>query len=413
MTAVYAVTRPLGRFRADHPLLFALIVALGVLALGLALSPAGALPVLLGYMMPFNPAAPVNDIDHLIPLTQVIGTDTVTYAAAADPAPSKPRSSWVLPKVGLASRVSLDIDVVLDYTAGGGAGAVAADGRGPFNLVKNLKLTVNGKLAWYNVSGFGTYLLNAVEDATSFPQDAPGTVYTTAPTDVASTIFNYPVNADATGHFHLEIPIIVSPDNPLAMLLLNTDKTTVVLEVEWATGASYAAWTAGATGALTVNTEATLEYFDVPEPAVFDRFIRPMLGFAHWFNETEQAITAKGAGANKVELDNHDTYLGIFHQVILNSVLNTDHIDDVKLMLNTNQVRYSHSAARQLNIQRSWWGKDLPMYAWDFFQAGVLPHALDAERYTTIESFLDVSAGATIGASAKILTIEEKLVTLG
>lgn len=405
-------TRPLAQLRAGHPVLFALIVALGIIALGLALSPAGALPFLLAYVMPFNPASPVSDMDRLIPLTQVIGTDSLTYAAAADPAPSKPRSSWEVPKAGLASRIFVDIDVVLDYTAGGGAGAVAADGRGPFNLVKNLKLTVNGKLAWYNVSGFGTYLINAVEDSTSFPQDAPGTVYTTAPTDVASTIFNYPVNADATGHFTLEIPVIVSPDNPLAMLLLNADRTNVVLEIEWATGAKYAAWTGGATGAMTVNVEATLEYFDTPEPAVFDRFIRPMLGFAHWFNETEQAIVNKGAGANKVSIDNHDTYLGIFHQVILNSVLNTDHIDDVKLVLNTNQVRYSHSAKRQLDYQRDWWGKDLPFYGWDFFQDGILPHALNAESYTTIESFLDVAAAATVVAGDKIITIEEKLVAL-
>jgi hypothetical protein len=361
---------------------------------------------------PYNPLKPGDISDYLKPLTQQVGTDTVSYDTGTDDNPSKPRSSFQLPKVGLASRLMIDVTVDGDYTAGGGSGDVAADGRGPQNLISQLKLSVNGKLAWYNVSGFGTMILNATEDATSFPQDAPGTAYTTAPTDVASDIFAYTVGADGLSKFSLEIPIIVAPDNPLAMLLLNNDNTTVQLDIEWNTFGAFSDLAGGASETADVTVAVTLEYFDAVPIDIFNTFVRPMLNVGHWFSEVEQTVTAKGYGANKVVMDNHDTYLGIFHTLILDGVVDTDDVDSVRLVLNTNQTRFNNSRTRQLKQQRDTWGKDLPIFAWDMFAAGGLPSALNADAYTAVESFIDINTGATLGTDARILTIAEKLVAL-
>jgi hypothetical protein len=362
--------------------------------------------------MQWDPIEPETTIDdYLKVLTQFMGQDTATFASVTA-APSKPRMTFTCPPIGLASRILLDCDVAFDLTAGGGSGAAAADGRGPFQLISNIAVRVNGKIGWYNVSGYGTYLLDAIETRHSFPQDAPGTVYTTAPADVASRIFDYPVAADGTAHFGLDVPIVVTPDNPLAMLLLNNDQTTVTVELTLNTLDAYVLVAGGATATATLTVTATLEYFDIPPEDVFQSLFVPMLAVGHWFNETEKSIVAQGVGANVFEADTHDTYLGIYHTVILNGKVDTDHVDDVRLKLNTNQTRHELPAERQLRRQRLQWGKDLPMYAWDLFAEGNLRDALDGDKYTKIQSFLDIS-GATLGTNPRIITITEKLINLG
>lgn len=366
------------------------------------------------YPDPLNPAVDVND--YLRAQTQRIGSDTVTWASGAASAPSKARSRFVLPKVGLASRLFIEIDggsaTAYDLTIGAGAAAVAARGDGPFGIIDGITIRVNGGSGWYDVSGFGTYLVNAVDDDAAFPQDAPGTVYTTAPTDVASRMFDYPAAADGRPRFGLEVPFCLGPSNPLGMILLQNDQTTVELEIRWNSLDRYAALTAGAVATLTLTADVVLEYFDIPPRDAFLAYFLPLLRWAHWWREERQDVTAVGRDANIVTLDNHDTYLRVIHSAVLNSVLNTDAIEAVRFVLNRQTYLYDHGATHQLRRQRRAVGKDLPAYVWDFFATGTLRDVIHADAYTDIRSVLDVAAGTTIG-TAFILTATEKLVDLG
>lgn len=361
-------------------------------------------------MDPIEPQIDINDYIRL--QTQRIGSDTVTHASGTASVPSKPRSTFVLPKVGIASRILLDFVATYDYTAGGGSGAVAADGRGPFQLVDRIQLSVNGSAVWYNVSGFGTYILNAMEQPQAFPVDAPGTAYTTAPTDVYSTLFNYPVNADGDIVFGLEVPLILRPDNPLGMLLLQNDQTTVQLDIVWGNLNAVVALAGGASATLSTTVTAILEYFDIPERSAFMSFFVPMLRWGHWYNEEQQSIVAQGRDANVYQADNHDTYLKIIHALILNAVLDTDHVTDVRLVLNRNAFLFDHTNRAHLRQQRYKIGKDLPVFAWNLFASGNLRDALHADMYTDIRSVIDIS-GATLGTNPRIITTTEKLVDLG
>lgn len=364
-----------------------------------------------GFADPINPAVDVND--YLRTQTIRVGSATVTWASGAASTPSVARSRFVLPKVGLLSRLYIDIDgaaaAAFDLTIGAGASAVAADGRGPFQIVDGVTVRVNGGSGWYDVSGFGTYIVNAIESADAFPVLAPGQQYTTAPTDVDTTMYNYPV-VDGRPRFGIEVPFCLGPSNPLGMLLLQNDLTTVELEIRWGNLDAYAALTAGAVATLTLTATVIAEVFDIPPAEAFAAFFRPMLRWGHWWREERQDVTAAGRGANIVSLDNHDTYLRVFHTLIRNSLLNTDNITDVRVVLNRNHTLFDHDDATHLRRQRKNVGKDVPVILHDFFSTGTLRDVIHADAYTDIRSELDLD---TVAGTSWLLTATEKLVDLG
>lgn len=367
------------------------------------------------YPDPINPAIDVRDFLRL--QSMEVGSDTVTWASGTASAPSKRVSRIRLPQIGLLSRIYIDIDggsaTAYDFTAGGGSGAVAARGDGPYGIVANLALRINGGAGFYNVSGFGSYLLTAAEEASSYPRTgAPGVVYTTAPTDVENALFTYAPSADERPQFGLEIPLSLTPGNPLGMILAGNDQTTIDLEIEWGLLSAYAVLTGGATATLTLTATVFVEYFDVPNRSAFDGYVRPMLQWAHWNNEEQQTITAQGAGVNYVTLDNHDNILQIMHTVEANSVLNTDNVDRLRFILNRAHVLHDQNKRTFLRGQRRAVGKDLPAFIWTFFETGSLRDAIRADAYTDIRSQIDIS-GATISGTSRILTATKKLIDLG
>lgn len=367
------------------------------------------------YADPINPE--VNVADFLRLQTLEAGSDTVTWASGTASAPSKRLSRIRLPQIGLLSRCYIDIDggsaTAYDFTAGGGTGAAAARGDGPYGIVSNIALKINGGAGFYNMSGFGSYLLQAVDDPHSFPRTGqPGTAYNTAPTAVADAIFKYDATADHRPQFGLEIPLSLTPGNPLGMILAGNDQTTIDLEIEWGTLDKYAVLAGGGTATLTLTATVFIEYFDVPNRAAFDGYVRPMLQWAHWNNEEQQVIAAQGAGVNYVTLDNHDNVLQVMHTVDLNSVIDTDHVDRLYFKLNRANTLYDLNKRTFLRRQRRAINKDLPAFIWPFWDSRTLRDAIRADAYTDIRCFLDIS-GATIAGTSRILTATKKLIDLG
>lgn len=363
------------------------------------------------YADPIQPQVDVND--YLRTQTLRIGSATVTWASGSASSPSVPRSRFTLPKVGLLSRLYLDIDggsaTAFDLTVGAGASAVAADGRGPYQIVDGITVKVNGGSGWFDMSGFGTYIVNAIEDADAFPQTPPGKAYGTAPTAMVGTLFDYPV-VDGQPRMGLEIPFCLGPSNPLGMILLQNDLTTVEVEVRWGTLDAYAALTGGAVATLTLTATLVAEVFDIPPADAFGQFFRPMLRWAHWWREERQDVTSAGRDANVVSLDNHDTYLRVFHTLIRNGVLTTDNVTDLRFILNRNHTLFDHDDATHFRRQRKDVSKDVPVVLWDFFATGTLRDVIHADAYTDIRSVVDIDTNA---GTSFLLTASEKLVDLG
>lgn len=371
---------------------------------------------MMNYPDPLNPQVDAND--YLRAQTTRVGTDTVTWASGTASAPSKPRSRFQLPKVGLLARLFVDLDggsaTGYDLTIGAGAAAAAADGMGPWGIIEGFALKINGGSGWFDVSGFGTFLLNNAEDPNAYTgATAPGDAVTTAPTDVASLVHNYPTADDGRPRFGFVIPVALDASQPLGMVLLQNDQTTVELEIRWATLDKYAALTGGASATLSLTATVVAEYYDVPPLAAFDTYIRPLLRWANWHVEERQDIASTGRDANVVVLDNHDTYLRVIHHAIINGALNTDAIEALRFVLNRQTTLYDHPAVVHLRDQRNKIAKDLPAFMWNFFATGTLRDVLHADSFTDIRSALDVTAGTELGSTAFLRTTAQKLVDLG
>lgn len=369
---------------------------------------------MLNYPDPIEPQLTVADFLHL--QTMEIDARSATWAAGGtDTAASQRQLRWQLPKVGLLSRIWIDVDggsaTGYDFTAGGGTGAVAADGMGPFNLVEAIELKVNGSVALFNVSGFGAYLLEAAEAPEALPSvSSVGTVYTTAPTDVESTVFAYDPTQDHRPRWGISIPLSLTPGQPLGMILAGNDQTSLELVLTLASLSKFAALAGGGTAGLSLTFTPTLELFAVPEPVAFAQFVRPLLDWAHVCRETQQDITS--LGDQRITLDNHDNILQVIHTVKLNGVLSTDYLTQGQFVLNMTDKRYQHGAATQWRRQRRDFQKDIPAWVWSFFRTNTMRDAIRADSYTDIRSILTVSSGATLGTAPFVRTAERRLVQL-
>ncbi|MCC7134051.1 MAG: hypothetical protein IT352_15445 [Gemmatimonadales bacterium] len=369
---------------------------------------------MLNYPDPIEPQLTVADFLHL--QTMEIDGKAVTWAAGGtDTAAGQRQLRWQLPKVGLLSRIWIDVDGLTatgyDFTAGGGTGAVAADGMGPFGLVENIELRVNGSVALFNVSGFGAYLLEAAEAPEALPGvSSVGTIYTTAPTDIESTIFSYDPTQDHRPRWGISVPLSLAPGQPLGMVLAGNDQTSLELVLTLASLSKFAALAGGGTAGLGLTFTPTLELFAVPEPVAFAQFVRPLLDWAHVCRETQQDIVA--TGDQRVTLDNHDNILQVLHTVKLNGALNVDSLTAGQFVLNMTDKRYEHGVATQLRRQRRAFQKDIPAWVWSFFTTGTLRDAIRADSYTDIRSILTVASGATLGTAPFIRTAERRLVQL-
>lgn len=364
------------------------------------------------YPDPLNPQEDAND--YLRGQTTRVGQDTVTWASGTASSPSKSRSRFQLPKVGLLARLFVDIDggsaTAYDFTAGGGTGAVAADGMGPWGIVEGFALKINGGSGWFDVSGFGTFLLNNAENPNAY---TGGSVPGTAWSAVAGVVYAYDPTADSRPRFGFTIPVALDASQPLGMVLLQNDQTTVELEIRWATLDKFAALAGGASATLSLTATIVAEYYDVPPLAAFDAYIRPLLRWANWHIEERQDVSSTGRDANIVTLDNHDTYLRVIQHAVLNGALNTAALEAVRLVLNRQTTLYDHSVPVHFRQQRDKIAKDLPAIVWDFFATGTLRDVLHADSFTDIRTAIDVASGTTLGSTAFIRTMAQKLVDLG
>lgn len=368
---------------------------------------------MLNYPDPIEPQLTVADFLHV--QTLEIEGKAASWAAATDSAASPRQLRWQLPKVGLLSRVWIDVDGLTttgyDFTAGGGSGAVAADAMGPFGLVENIELRVNGSVALFSVSGFGAYLLEAAEAPEALPGvSSVGTIYSTAPTDIESTIYNYDPTQDHRPRWGISIPLSLTPGQPLGMVLAGNDQTSLELVVTLASLAKFAALSGGASAALGLTFTPTLELFAVPDPVAFAQYVRPLLDWAHVCRESQQDIVA--TGDQSITLDNHDNILQVIHTVKLNGVVSTDYVTRGQFVLNRTDKRYDHALATQLRRQRRDFQKDIPAWVWSFFGTGTLRDAIRADSYTDIRSLLTISSSATLGTAPYIRTAERRLVQL-
>lgn len=318
-----------------------------------------------------------------------------------------------LPKVGLLSKLILHVTATDTLTAG--TGSITASARGPWNLIKRIRLIANSGASIFDVSGYGCYLIN---NLTRYGHSPGSTIFDRS---IGTNVYNFPTST-GTLKFGLEIPIGINDRDAIGYLLLQNNATQLVLEVEFnAAGGSSAidnmhVLTGNATAALSSSTVGvTMEYFNVPR----EQKDYPALNVVHQWLEQQDSIVSTGTYTKTLLRGN--TYMRLLHYVTLNGTLNTADVDKLRIIYNQNEVPYTISQLPQLLLQRSRYGMDLPAgtFVHDWYYSNGLVSLGDSRDFinsaavTEFQSEITIGSGATLGSGTNFLnTLTEQLIRI-
>lgn len=319
-----------------------------------------------------------------------------------------------LPKVGLLSKLYLTLQCTVDNTAGTGHATISE--RAPWNWIKRIKLLANAGASIYDVSGYGTYLINNIIRRATAPNSS---VFDRS---LATATYSIPTtDADGTILLNLEIPIAVNDRDPIGLVLLQNNATELVLEIEFNTlgGANAVVapyvLTGTATSVLSAGTAGVvMEYFTVPRKAED----YPALNIVHQWLEQQDVIT--GTGAFTKSLLRGNTYMRLMHYLTLNSALDQADVDKLRILYNQSEVPYSIDRIPQLFLQKMRYGQDLPKgtFLHDWYYSNGIPSLGDSRDFinsanvTEFQSEVTIGSGATVTGNCYLNTITEQLIRI-
>lgn len=323
------------------------------------------------------------------------------------------RLYFELPKVGLLSKLLLTFQGTLTVTAGSGACTVSP--KGPWNLIKRIRIVANSGAAIYDVSGYGTYVINQLQRYAH----SPGT--SLVDRGIGTECFNHPT-ATGTLVFGLEIPVCTNDADGIGLLLLQNSATQLVLEVEFNSTADAVGFdapyklTVDAAAALSATKVGVLmEYFNVPRK----QEDYPPLNVVHQWLEQQDSIASVGAFTKSMLRGN--TYMRLLHYVTLNGLLNTADVEKLRILYNQSEVPYTISKLPQLLLQRSRYGFDLPkgtfLHDW-YYSKGLVGLGdsrdfINSANVTEFQTELTIASGATLGTGNNFVnTISEQLIRI-
>lgn len=332
----------------------------------------------------------------------------------AQPFVSGGRLYFELPKVGLLSRLILQLSGVMTVTLSGGTAAISE--RLAYNLIKRVRLIANSGASIFDVSGYGTYAINRLLRYDSSPQDSlidHGTKALAYQAGVTAGANNW--------NFGLEIPIAVNERDPLGLILLQNQASQLVLEIEFNSEYSLDAMlapvlvTGAATASFVGKVGAMMEYFTVPRN-VEDY---PALNVIHQWIEQRDSVTSVGAWTKNLQRGN--TYQRIVHALTVNKALNSAAVEKLRLIYNQAETPYNVNALTQAFLQRSRYGSDLPkgMFVHDFTMSNGLPSLGNARDFirsagvTEFQSEVTIASGTSMTAGQCFIdTLTEQLITI-
>ena len=321
-----------------------------------------------------------------------------------------------LPRVGYLARIHLHFSGTNTVTVGTGTAALSA--KGPWNIWNRIRLQANQGTDIWNVTGYGSFLMDLLSFWRRQPDLSPDRSESYASTYVYSAGV---ANGANTWEFGLTIPIVPNERDMAGIVLLQSEMLTAQLRLEYNQlyGATFdfpVVTTGNATAALTnATTYPEIEIFTVPA----DPADQPPLTTLHQTLELQQSVAS--TGDNVVNLLRANTYMKIIHYLALNGALDTADITRGQFRYNNSEVPYDLTIRHQLQQQRRRYGTDLPVgtWVWDFFNQGLTNFGggrdfVDGSSVAELQSILTIASGATLGSGNNwINTITEQLVNIG
>lgn len=319
-------------------------------------------------------------------------------------------SQVAIPRVGFLSKIIVHVTGVMTITPGTGTAVLSE--QGPWSLLRRLRYQIGSGTELFNVSGYGTYLLNTLLKLGYKPDNGE----ISAP--FANQIYQAGVSSGANNwDFFLEIPITPNDRDLLGLILLQAEGTVTNLLLEWqvaggATTEFPVVLTGNATASFAGRADVYLETFTVPA----EMESQPPLDRIHQVIERTDPVSS--IGDISIKLLEENTYLRVIHSLQINGVLSTDALDTIYFRYNVTDVPYEMDRATKLFQQRRAYAKDFPkgMFFWDFFDQGYPNYGGDrdlvmASGLAELESVIRIASGTVLGSNNNsVRTITQQLV---
>lgn len=294
-----------------------------------------------------------------------------------------------LPRVGFLSRIILQFVGTITLS---GAGSLT--NLSPWNLLTRIKVNSNLNSFIWDTTGYGAYLEQNVLDRGYAPDKAGAGSVTVDP-----LIHAAPVASGANAWvITWIIPIGGNQGSNFEAGLINLQSPQVRVTVE----PTFCPLTdvAALATAITGNLNVYYEYYELPDPA---RAMWPTLNLVRTI---EEQMPVGGVGANIYTIPRQGTLLHLLHYMRLNNA-RSDSYDSAQIRFNFSSFPYQIDKGILRLRNRELLGVDLPtgVYLHDFWHAGEDVSAgdnrdvIDTEKLSTLESIINVSAGATLGAA--------------
>lgn len=299
-----------------------------------------------------------------------------------------------LPRVGMLSRIIVQLRGTITYSAGG-----ALTDLGPWSLLSRIRVNTNiGSASLIDLTGYGAYVAQR-QIVRGWSPEKAGIGDSTPNAD----IHVFPLSGAAQAFvLTWELPIAANDGANFETGLINLQAPETRVTVE----PTFGALTDGSTlvTGISANLHVYYEYYEIGDPRVF---VLPPLALVRILEE-QQAVGQ--TGENIYPVPRQGTVLNLAHVAILNGA-RSDAIDSLALKFNKTDTVY--------NAERQWKRVEerrmyslLPntgVYYWDLFDAygdvnkGDTRDAIDSEALTTFESIVNVTSGATLGANNNFL----------
>jgi len=331
-----------------------------------------------------------------------------------------------LQHVGLLKRLLLTFNANITNTLN--ANTILQDEQGPWNILAGLLIRVSGLELLYQVSGWGLYLINLVNDYQAAPSSSgvANQAGTPAQQTTDTDIYAFPASGAQTAQtllFTLDLPFTVPMQgfDDLGLWLIQNETVNMEVTPTFNTlgsltllGSPYDLGGAAATAVVNSGTLGIMrEFYGVPS----DSGSMPPLGYVHQWEEAYQAVVG-----SQIDIDHQrgGVILRALYQIDdfdsagdgsnVFSGLQNKNLTSLQWKYDANDTPFDEDVTNVLRRQRELYGRDLPQgtYTHDFFaQTKTLQDTYDTERYINIKTRFIFAK--SLAAGSRIRVIRERL----
>jgi hypothetical protein len=328
---------------------------------------------------------------------------SITYAVGIN-------TPITLEHVGLLKRLRLIFRGTITVAAGD-----TRDAQGPWNIFSNILIRVSGLDLLYQVSGWGLYLINLVNQKLYAPDVNPSTVTNATTT---AELFNFPVPGAVAASFLFSLdlpftlPLLGFEDLGLWLIQNETVNMEVVPTFAGPTGASalLQPYDGGGATTLTGTVDVWREFYGVPQ----NPSDMPPLGYVHQWEEQFDSVAGnqvdiahqRGGILTRLIYQIGDAAAGATAAV---GLANAD-LTGMEFKFDANDTPFDESVHQILARQRELYDRDLPqgVFTHDFFlDTQDLRNTYNTENYINLKTRFRF--GKSLAAGSFIRTIRERL----